>query len=431
MQTSPPSPWRIGPLLLVLAAGLTVRAIYILLFPHCYSFDLKSWNTVGDLLVSGDNPYHKTALLNWPPFWMQCLYCFKLLAVSLHLPFELVVRGFLILVELALEILLYATARRFTPAGSPLRLLLLGLVLNPIPLLQVCQHCNFDVLVGFWVLLAVWMLLRFQEKQEAQYWLFACFALGMGVLTKTVPLCLAPLLMLSTRKLRPLEIALGTILLLGPVCLGLSIVYVLGPQDIQQNVLAYRSTPGSFGPTGLLLMFGGPELLKLWQHLSVIAGALGWISLGIWLFFLQTLSPRRIVTTAAVLLLAIPTMGSGFGAQYVYWFLPLLVLAYSWTSGKTRLLFLLYYFVAAGTYLFQYGLISNIYGAYLLELWPDETLLKLGLALSLPANQTLITLPLWLLSVGAVVSLLWQVALPDAALPHSESSLRAGPGRSI
>jgi len=92
---------------------------------------------------------------------MQLIYLFKELSLSLHLPFDDIVRAFLIVTESGMALLLYATIIRYVKSANALRLLIFGIALNPICIFQVCQHCNFDVLVSFWILLAVYMLLRF------------------------------------------------------------------------------------------------------------------------------------------------------------------------------------------------------------------------------------------------------------------------------
>jgi hypothetical protein len=307
---------------LVLAIGLAVRGLYLFLFGDCQSFDLACWNRVADILQAGGNPYHETAFLSWSPLWMQLIFLFKKLSILLHLSFNTVLRGFLIGVESAVTVLLYHGLISWIKLPRTVPWLLAGIALNPVAVFQVCQHGNFDVLVGFWILLAVVMLLRFQAQPEARFWLAACLALGMGALTKTVPLCLAPLLLVSWRKLKALELALGAILLLGPMLLALSVVYVLVPDDIQTKVLGYRSVPGNSGFTGVFNWLGAPGLLAVWPRVFTIVYGIGWLALAGWLAGRNTLAPRLLVTLAAVMLMAIPAFGPGSGLQYVYWFCP-------------------------------------------------------------------------------------------------------------
>ena len=388
---------------LVLVVSLSLRGLYLWLFADCYSFDLASWNRVADVLQAGGNPYHETDFLNWPPLWLQLIFLFKKISLSLHVPFNAVVRAFLIGTESTLSLLLYRLLARLVPPSSAVRWVLAGIALNPVAVFQVCQHGNFDVLVGFWVLLAVGMLLRFHEHHDPLFWLLACFALGLGVLTKTVPLCLAPLLLPGWRKLAGGERVLGAVLLLGPVLLGLSIVYVLAPADIADKVLGYRSLPGSFGITGLLTLAGAPGLVAGWARVFTLLYGLGWLALAMWLFGRETLSPKRLVTLAAVLLVAVPTLGPGSGLQYVYWFLPLLILLYGLEAPPARRFLRLLYAVAVVAYTIEYGLNFTTYGAFWLDFCQSKPWLDLGLALSSKAGETWVTLPLWLMYCTFVV----------------------------
>lgn len=393
---------RVNKFLLFLLISLTLRGLYIFMFHACYSFDLVSWNNVGEILMGGQNPYNLTTYLNWPPLWMQLIFFFKKISLATHWPFNDVVRAFLIIVESALASLLYATIIRFVASKNAAKFLIVGIAINPISIFQVCQHCNFDVLVGFWVLLAVYMLLRFQEQHEARFWLFACFALGMGALTKTVPLSLAPLLLLSIRKLRFSELVLGTAFLIVPIVLALSIVYVLGPTDVKAKVLGYRSVAGSFGFTGLFAYFKANGLLEVWPRVFEIVFGAAWLSLGLWLLWKDTLDKRQIVTIAAVILVAIPALGPGYGPQYAYWFLPLLILMFGWENNQTKIFLWIFFGAAVLTYTIEYGLDFPNFGAFFLSLVQTQKLLQLSQHLSSKTGETFLSLPLWILYLAFV-----------------------------
>ena len=383
--------------LLFCVISLAIRGLYIFLFPHCFSYDLNSWDLVGNILMEGGNPYNTTVFLNWPPLWMQLIFLFKKISLSWHLPFYDVVRTFLIAVETLLALVLYAALLRFAKSTSATKLLIFGIALNPISILQVCQHCNFDVLVGFWILLAVYMLLRFQEQHEPAFWLGACFALGMGTATKTIPICLAPLLLLSMRKLKTIERWLGAAFLLLPVTLTLSVIYVLGPHDIETKVLGYRSLSGTFGFTGLFAYFHLTRLLTSWPGIFEIIYGIGWVFIGTWLWSKDRLNPQKLVSVASVLLVAIPALGPGYGMQYIYWFLPLLVLMYGLSGRNVRIFLLVFYGVAAAVYAIAYGFNFKTYGAFALEIIQTKPMLDFGLRITTPSGETFLCLPLWLL----------------------------------
>jgi len=387
---------RINKFLLLLVISFAVRGLFIFCFHRCYSMDIKNWDDVGNILVAGGNPYHLTGVLNWPPLWMQLVYCFKEISLFTHWPFADVVRGFLILVESAVLLVLYMAVLRFAEFKKAARLLLLGIVLNPISILQVCQQCNFDVLVGFWILLAIYLLLRFHEHHESRFWLAACFALGLGAVTKTVPLSLAPLLLPFARKLKLTEQILGMALLLVPILLALSVVYVLGPVDIETKVLEYRSIPGSFGFSGLFAYFHATSLLSIWPRVFIIVYGAAWICLGAWLLFKDTLNPLEIVSITTVILVAIPAIGPGYTPEYIYWFLPVLVMMYGLGGKNIRFFLLLFYAIASATYLLEYAFNFNALGGFFLEIIQTEQTLKISAALSSKTGETFLSLPLWL-----------------------------------
>lgn len=395
-------------LILFVVVCVAVRGLYVFLFPKCYSYDLNSWNVVADLLMAGKNPYHETGMLNWPPFWMQLLFVFKKISLFTHVPFNEVLRGFLVLSEIFLGLVLYAALVRFAKARRAARIVLVGIALNPICIYQVCQHCNFDVLVGFWILLAVYLLLRFQEESDAALWLGACFAVGLGAATKTVPLCLAPLLLISLRRLKLLERCLGAALMVVPITLSLSVLYVLEPGDIQSKVLGYRSLAGTFGLTGLFSLFGWDALLRCWSAVFLAAYGCAWVGLGWWLSRRERVAPAALVSLAVLLLLAIPSLGPGYAPQYVYWFLPLLVLLYGLAEGWTRRLLWLLYGVGLATYTIAYGFNFKTYGAFVLEIVQNQPLLEFGKRIATPTGERLLNLPLW---VSYVATCAWLAAL--------------------
>ena len=393
---------RTSKFLLFLVISLTIRGTYLFFFSNCFSQDLVSWNKVSNALSTGENPYQVTDCLSWPPFWMQLIYLFKTVSLVTHLSFNAVVRGFLITTESLLALLLYAAITRFAGPRGATKLLVFGIAANPIAIFQVCQHCNFDVLVGFWILLAVYMVLRFQERQELEFWLLACFALGMGALTKTVPLCLAPLLLLSIRKINLTGRILGIVLLLLPMALAVSIVYVLAPAATETRVINYRSTPGGFGFSGWFITLGAQHLENIWPRVFELVYGAGWLLLAAWLLTKEALDKRKVVLIALNLLLGVLVLGPGKGLQYIYWLLPLAVLLYGLAEHKTRVYLMILYGVATVSYLIEYAFSYNIYGGFLLSgafpLNPvqHEALIKLGLKLNTNEWETVLLTPLWI-----------------------------------
>ena len=85
--------------------------------------------------------------------------------------------------------------------------------------------------------------------------------LGVGIVLKTIPLVLAPLLA-TGRHLRRLTILLGLTLVLAPAIYGFSVIYTLTPWAVGVNVIGYRSIPGWFGVSGLLALNGQMDWVR-------------------------------------------------------------------------------------------------------------------------------------------------------------------------
>src|SRR5213075_289293 len=78
-----------------------------------------------------------------------------------------VMRVTLIATESAIVVVLYLLMTRFAPAAAVRRALLVGISLNPIAILFVCQHENIDVFVGLFVALALWALVVSKGADDA------------------------------------------------------------------------------------------------------------------------------------------------------------------------------------------------------------------------------------------------------------------------
>lgn len=371
----------------VLAAAWVVRALVIATWPvSARSVDLSSWQLVAQQLREGHNPYITTHVLNWPPLWMVVIYAIDHLTRFLGVSFFLGVRVFLVAAESVLIVVVHRLLSGFVSRPQANRLVLVGLSLNPIAILLTCQHGNFDVLVGLSATAAVLALTRVQGETG---WLAAATAIGLGALTKTVPLILAPLLVPGLKRITRLGRALGLLALVAPIAFGLAVVYVLAPSAVSHNVLGYRSTPGYFGVTGVLDLLHGGTLTSDYQHLFPIL-----ILLALVVFArLAPVEPRRIVLGAATLLMGVAVIGPGWGPQYAYWFMPLLVVAYPLFDKTWRRRLLICFLLGCADYLFEYALLPT-QGQFLVAWFPH--LKALGNALSSEASQTLLRLPLFI-----------------------------------
>jgi len=289
-----------------------------------------------------------------------------------------------------------------------------GLALNPVSILLCCQHRNFDVLVALSVLAALLALERRARTGAVEDWLSACGWLGLGVLAKTVPLLLAPLLAPGARRAR----TLGVLLFLGPTALALGVLATLAPAAVERNVLSYRSASGFYGLTGLLHLAGWLQAEAL---LARVAGPLFFLTAALLtVLFLRRdrpVSPAASTVGATVLLFAIPVLGPGYAPQYVGWVLPLLtVLA---ASGERRLLVVLAVFAAVlvCTDLAEYALLPT-HGAWALHSTHSLVLDQWSAAVRTQSGQTLLRLPLFIASLALLAELIrtwtrWLASSPE------------------
>jgi hypothetical protein len=399
-QTSPPPPFHRDALLL-LAVSWGARLLFVALVPTAaHSLDVDHWMEVSALLENGINPYSATGYLNWPPVWMQSLYLIGTLARTLGLPFLTVLQACLIAVESALLLATLGLARRLLSPTDARRAVLFGLALNPIAILLVCQHGNFDVIVALWIVLFVAALERFHRDRDPVDWLAACAFLGLGILTKTVPVVLLPLLSARWREIPRRARWLGLALVLGPVLLGLSIIYALAPEGVTANVLRYRSLAGWFGISGLLGMVGATHLEGLYGSLFNLFLAAVLIFTGWTLARRESVEARDLVLTAMLLPATIPALGPGYGPQYVHWFLPLLAVLFFTYDIRWRRVVGAWAAVAVVTYLVEYGLFPS-HGMFLVHLTEGaEPLRGWSQSVSDQTGQTLLRLPLFVAYLG-------------------------------
>ena len=380
---------------LLLAAGLA-RLVFLAVLPAlAVSADLRHWLDVGLVLKGRGNPYAATPYLNWPPLWLEILYGLLRLSYWLEVPFFRTIQAFLVAVELVGLAALHRGLQRLAPDAPLAKPLLWGLALNPIPILLTCQHGNFDALVGLWVLLAALALVAYGQGGRAVDWLLACLCTGLGVLTKTVPLILAPLLLPGALRADAKTRLLGAALLVLPAALPTGALYALAPEAVWRHVVSYRSQSGYFGLTGLLGSWYGRLAPLVLLAAAVLIGRRALKEEG--------LAPREVLLSAALLLACVPALGPGYAPQYAAWILPLLAATFVLDEDRSwRLLLKVLLAVAVPTYLVEYALLPS-HGMSLVYLTDNPALRDLGEGLGQPFAQTLLRLPLF----AGYLALLW------------------------
>jgi hypothetical protein len=384
-------------LALLLGTSLFVRALFLIIVPmNAVSWDIHSWTRIVELLRQHENPYHRTPNLNWPPFWMQILYGVSAVSDATHVSITRCIQTFLIFIESLTIVVSYFTLSHYFPKVNARTSLLWGMALNPISILLTCQHGNFDILVAFWIGLAVYMLLSFKRSGTAVDWLWASALIGLGILTKTVPVVLFPILFYGIRSLSLRTRLLGYLLIIGPALLGLSVLFVLTPRDILVHVINYRSEPGLFGMTGLLRFFGAFRAISIYSTIFpfFLIGLCG-----IWARKMTAASSdlpnRTLILLPAFLLMVAPGAGPGYAPQYLYWFLPLLAISYPLYGRSWQRFLLAAYGIVSIVYVLEYGF-RYTYGFSLMYFVHSPEITRFSQSISTQATPTfVIRLPIF------------------------------------
>lgn len=391
-----PVPLAARDIVVVLGCSWLVRAVVIATWPRsAHSDDLDSWMTVAQQLRHGANPYVTTTIVKWPPFALVVVWVIDHFARAVDISFFTSMRLALIAAESAIVVVLYLMLTRFAPTRTVRRLLIVGISLNPMAILFVCQHENIDVFVGLFVALALWALVVYDETNDSVAWLAGCLALGLGAFTKTIPLVLAPLLAPGFRAASKLGRTLGVLLFLGPMALGLSVVFVLSPRAVFDNVARYRSISGYFGVSGLLRLaqLGGFENAygKLFEVLLFAVVCV--LFRAAWR---RGLTAGSTVLLAGLLLAAIPALGPGYGPQYAYWYIPPLLATYVLLDEGWRKVLGAFYAVAAATYVVEYAFVGAL-GSFVVAFFDESSFVRrVSDRLSTPGAQTTLRAPLFI-----------------------------------
>ena len=228
---------RVMIILVILLAAFTK-----LYFASAYfgNFDQESYEIVVNVIKNGGNIYAETQRYNYTPVWSFVLIFLDSTAQVLNVPFHTAVRGFLTLVDVVNTIFIGLIAAKLRPGYSLHSII--SYSLNPVPLLIVGYHGQFDCLASLPMLVAVYILVSRPTPPRNLIWVLGTIALLIKHITFFGVWVLFAQTVHNNKKAILMLIASVIVFLLTFV------PYVsTGWHGILQNVFLYKGLSGYYG----------------------------------------------------------------------------------------------------------------------------------------------------------------------------------------
>ncbi|MGA2442865.1 MAG: glycosyltransferase family 87 protein [Tepidisphaeraceae bacterium] len=392
-------------LLFLLCLAGAARLAWLAILPAgAISLDLNTWIWVANDLLNNINPYSAPPWIYHPPFWTEVLFGLANLSRRTGIDFILSVKLVLIAGDLSLLAATFLLLRTLRPGSSCTRLLAIGYCLNPLLILLTAQHGNFDALLMVWVVLFHYFLLRFRKSSDAVDWLLSAGCLGIAVYVKQFPLVLWPLLVPGARQLDWRSRLAGPLLVIAPALLSLAPLFVLAPDPIMRNVVEYRGLGNTFGVVGLMSLAGLDNFVPVYSQFFTIAVLTTTVAVSIALWRRNWRYEGDPVLFSAMLFLGLFTLGAGYGSQYWFWVVPLILVCYANSGRGFRRMILLSMIVVTATNVFEYAVEPNL-GRFFVELFPSAAGQSLGDYFHYPSRHLIwLRLPMTIASFGLLSS---------------------------
>lgn len=260
------SRWALPAIALIL--GLAARLFLAITFYG--NFDQDSYDLVAGLMLQGKNVYVETARYNYAPVWAYILEALARIAIHYHAEYHIVVRGFLTFVDVGVAAVIGMIAARLRPGSG--RFAFSAYLLNPVAILLVGYHGQFENLAMLPMLLAVYLTTGKHRTRSSTLviWLLATASL----LTKHLVVFSIWMFFVYVFTERRYLVAMA----LSVISFLLSFTPFLpsGLNGIIRNLILYGELSSSYG-TGLLPV-AMSDLFALFHHAT--DGRLGAILIG-------------------------------------------------------------------------------------------------------------------------------------------------------
>jgi glycosyl transferase family 87 len=280
--------------------------------------DIHAYGIQADSVFHHQNVYTVTDRYPYPPVWIWIIALARWVSVTVGMKFDIAARVPAIIGDLALALLLLRFAwRRFGACWLALVPMLL-FALNPLAILISAGHGQFDALVIFFLLLAVYL---WGEKQNKRI-IWGALALGMAIALKGYPALALPYFVFAAPRGSRLRLIAAAFAPLVVSVLIYCALFGVSPHMLS-NVLGYQSTP-DLG-WGFLLGKAGLANATVGTILRYVAEAL----ILLFAVFGPALIFRGRPVVALVALFSVfYALTYTMSVQYIFWILPFLCLAF-------------------------------------------------------------------------------------------------------
>jgi hypothetical protein len=370
--------------------ALLLRVVPLVLFrlpaDAGVQFDIESYRIVGHLLRTGQDVYSHTSRHPYLPLQMYVIAAASWAAERSAVSFELLVKLPAAMADALIPIVI---SRWVTPTVSRARAAhaALAYATNPLSIFAVCVHGQFDSLPLLFVMLSL-VLLR-SRVAPPRVVMTAGVLFGLAVLEKTWPVLILPLAVSHVDGWRSRLLLMMSAALV--LVAGTSVYCALvgaSPGPLLDTVRGYSGLRDSWGYPLLLNRFGHVikwiEVLREWivpVEPFILAAAL----------IVATILavPMSVEQGGVLVLFAFYAFTYGWGAHYLTWIVPFLLLA---GQGAVSLGYLIGATVTTMVLFYGYGGISF---GLLRDLRLDSPIIRFAFV---------IPVPLWILClVGLLV----------------------------
>lgn len=281
--------------------------------------DITSWKMFADHIYPDGlfTIYAADDQFNHPPAMAMGLWLLSLIVETAPDLFPFFFRLPAILADIGSACLVWKFALHYVPSRTRL-LLVLVFALNPVSIMVSGFHGNTDPIFTFLILASAFILV-FKSAPALAGCIF-----GLALNVKIVPLILLPAFFFWLQGWRP-RMRFGS----GAAAVflaGFALHFIRVPNDILHNVFGYDSFGGFWGISRLL---GNPEWFSSVAKLLIVLLVIGF---SYFATSVNRLSPRLnstetrhgedLIKAIGGTYIIFLVLTSGFGVQYLVWFLP-------------------------------------------------------------------------------------------------------------